>query len=77
MSCVFCGGKVETQNVTFIYGEDGDYLFIEDVPAEVCLQCGEKTYSPEVTDDLIRIAKRRLKPNKVIEVPVFRYAHRA
>jgi len=77
MKCVFCGGTTESQNVTFIYDEDGNYLFIEDVPAEVCLQCGEKTYLPEVTDDLIRIAKKRLRPNKMIEVPVFRYAHQA
>ena len=77
MKCNFCGGATEAQNVIFIYDQEGEYLFIEDVPAEVCSQCGEKTYSPEVTDDLIRIAKRRLKPNKVVEVPVFRYAHQA
>ena len=75
MKCVFCGGKIEMQNVTFIYDEDGEYLFVEGVPAEVCLQCGEKTYSPEVTDDLIRIARKRLKPTKLIEVPVFSYTH--
>lgn len=77
MKCVFCGGKVEMQNVTFIYDEGNDYLFIENVPAEVCLQCGEKTYSPEVTDDLLRLAKRTLKPAKMVEVPVFDYAHQA
>ena len=75
MTCVFCGGKVELQNVTFIYNGDGDYLFVENVPAEVCSQCGEKTYSPEVTDDLLRLAKRKLQPAKTVEVPVFDYAH--
>jgi len=75
MKCISCGGATEAQNVTFIYDQEGEYLFIEDVPAEVCSQCGEKTYSPEVTDDLIRIAKKRLKPTKMIEVPVFRYVH--
>lgn len=76
MKCVFCGGRVELQNVTFIYyNGDGDYLFVENVPAEVCSQCGERTYSPEVTDDLLRLAKRQLQPAKTVEVPVFDYAN--
>lgn len=74
MKCVFCGGKVESQKVTFVYDYDNDYFFIENVPAEVCVQCGEKTYSPDVTDELIRFAKKELKPVKTIQVPVFEYA---
>lgn len=74
MKCVYCGGKVEAREVTFIYDEDGDYFFIENVPAEVCTQCGEKTYSSKVTDELIRLAKRKLAPARKIEVPVFDYA---
>jgi len=74
MECVFCGGEVESREVTFVYDYDNDYFFIENVPAEVCTQCGEKTYSPEVTDEVIRLAKRKLKPARRIEVPVFDYA---
>jgi YgiT-type zinc finger domain-containing protein len=76
MKCVFCGGKVESQKVTFIY-DDGSYFFIENVPAEVCVRCGEKTYSPKVTDELIRLAQKKLKPAKTIQVPVFDYAGQA
>lgn len=74
MKCVFCGGKIETRTVTFIYDYDDDYFFIENVPAEVCVQCGEKTYSPEVTDELIHLAQKELKPVRTIQVPVFEYA---
>lgn len=74
MKCVYCGGKIEARKVTFIGDEDGDYFFVENVPAEVCTQCGEKTYSPKVTDELIRLAKRKLAPARKIEVPVFDYA---
>ncbi|MCH8295799.1 type II toxin-antitoxin system MqsA family antitoxin [Candidatus Poribacteria bacterium] len=73
MKCVFCGGRVESQKVTFVYDYDNNYFFVENVPAEVCVQCGEKTYSPEVTDELIRLAKKELKPVKTIQVPVFEY----
>ena len=74
MKCVFCGGRVECQKVTFVYDYDNNYFFVENVPAEVCVQCGEKTYSPEVAEELIRLAKKELKPVKTIQVPVFEYA---
>ncbi|MFQ5632645.1 MAG: YgiT-type zinc finger protein [bacterium] len=56
MSCVFCGGEIESRNVTFVYDENDDYFFIENMPAEVYVRCGEKTYSPEVTDELLHLA---------------------
>jgi len=77
MKCVFCGGRLESRNVTFIYDYDDDYFFIENLPAEVCLQCGERTYSPEVTDEVIRLARKKIRPAKTVQVPVFDYAGQA
>ena len=74
MNCVFCGGQLEDREVTFVYDYDDNYFFISHVPAEVCLQCGEKTYSPKVADELIRLAKKEFAPTKIIQVPVFEYA---
>ena len=73
MRCVFCGGKVESQKVTFVYDNDSDYFLIENVPAEVCKQCGEKSYAPEVADALIHVAQQKPEPVKTIQVPVFDY----
>lgn len=72
--CVFCGGNVEKEMVTFTYEEDDKYLFVEHVPAEVCTRCGEKMYSPKVTDELLKYAKAEFKPVKTIKVPVFDFA---
>ena len=72
--CVFCGGRVEKKAVTFTYEDDDKYLFVEHVPAEVCTRCGEKMYSPEVTDELLKFAKDKFKPVKSIKVPVFDFA---
>lgn len=77
MRCVFCGGKVTRKHVTFAYDEGGKYLFVENVPAEVCQQCGERTYSPEVTDNLLQYAESSHEPIRTIQVPVFRYASRS
>jgi YgiT-type zinc finger domain-containing protein len=76
MKCVFCGGRVVKKRVTFSYEEDSKYLLVKNVPAEVCTKCGEKTYSPEVTDELLRFAKEKFKPVKTIKVPVFDYTSR-
>ena len=74
MKCVFCGGKVVKSKVTFTYEEDDKHLIIEHVPAEVCKRCGEKMYSPEVTDELLRFARNEFKPARKIEVPVYDFA---
>ena len=76
MKCVFCGGKLKKENVTFTYEDEDKYLFVEDVPAEVCTSCGEKTYSPSVTDDLLKFARNEFQPARTIEVPVFNFAER-
>jgi len=76
MKCVFCGGKLKNESVTFTY-EDGDkHLFVEDVPSEVCTRCGEKTYSPSVTDDLLKFVKNEFQPVRTIDVPIFNFAER-
>ena len=76
MKCVFCGGKLKKENVTFTYEDEDKYLFVEDVPAEVCTSCGEKTYSPSVTDDLLKFARNEFQPARTIEVPVFNFVER-
>lgn len=76
MKCVFCGGKLKEVKVTFSYEDEHRYLLVEDVPAEVCTNCGEKCYSPTVTDDLLKFAKEEFHPVKTIEVPVFNFAER-
>ena len=73
MQCPFCGGESVKETVTFSYEEEDRYIFIEHVPADVCARCGEKIYSPEVTDELLRIARKELKPARKIEVPVYEF----
>ena len=73
MKCVFCGGKVEKKKVTFSYEDDDKYLFVEHVPADVCTKCGEKMYSPEVTDELLGFAREESKPVKTVNVPVYNF----
>ncbi|MBN1626983.1 MAG: type II toxin-antitoxin system MqsA family antitoxin [Deltaproteobacteria bacterium] len=72
MKCAFCGGEVEKRHVTFTYDEDGKYFIIENVPAEVCVKCGEKTYSTEITDELLRMAREKASPVRKTE-PLYEF----
>lgn len=48
---------------------------IEDVPSEVCMQCGEKYFAPEATIRTGQILKRESFPGeKTMLVPVRSYA---
>ncbi len=76
MRCVFCGGNVVSKPGAFIYEQDEHLLVIKNVPAEVCTKCGERTYAPETTDEIMRFAKEHFKPVKRINVPVFDYEHK-
>ncbi len=66
---------IETE-VTYTVEHGGKFYLVEHVPARVCARCGEKTFSPEVTDQLMRFAKNEFKPRRTIQVPVFDFAGR-
>lgn len=74
--CYFCGGKTEIKRRTVDF-RWGDKLFVvEDVPVEVCIQCGEKYYSAEVSKKLDEIALNKeplKKSQRTMEVPVFNW----
>ncbi|MGB9885631.1 MAG: type II toxin-antitoxin system MqsA family antitoxin [Moorellales bacterium] len=76
MPCVFCGSELEARRVTFTHEQEGKYLVVENVPAEVCTKCGERTYAPEVTDELLKFARLEFKPVRKVTVPVFDFTRR-
>ena len=65
------------KTVTFTYEEGDRVLLVEHVPAEVCERCGEKTYAPQVAEDLLRFAGEEFKPVRTLEVPVYDYSETA
>ena len=50
----------------------GDKFFvIEEVPAKVCDNFGEKVFTPDITRKLQNLVKRRRKASRIVKVPVF------
>lgn len=63
---------VET-NVTYAIELDGKFVLVENVPARVCVETGERFFSPETVERLQEMIWER-KPNRFIETPVFQFA---
>jgi len=64
MKCMYCGGEMQRTRSTYTIDRDGYHLFIKDVPAYVCSQCGEKHFQEsEVADiqQLIRDLEKNLE----------------
>ncbi|OQY27297.1 MAG: hypothetical protein B6I38_10275, partial [Anaerolineaceae bacterium 4572_5.1] len=43
--CYYCGSEnIQERSVRYIYSRDGKDLFIPDMPADICLNCGMVYY---------------------------------
>lgn len=73
--CSYCGGRVAERNVkkTCFWGEELTAI-IDNVPAGVCEQCGEKYYKAVVLKSVEKILKERSALVDRIEIPVADFA---
>ena len=62
------------QRVTYTLELDGRIIVVENVPARVCLETGERLYSPETVEHLQQMVLGEAEPSRVIEVPVFEFS---
>jgi YgiT-type zinc finger domain-containing protein len=68
--CSFCGGRVAEKRVQVDYRLGDELMVFENVPAGVCMQCGERYYTAKVVKTLELISRDRTFPGKVIHVSV-------
>ncbi|MEK6615709.1 MAG: type II toxin-antitoxin system MqsA family antitoxin [Bacteroidota bacterium] len=71
--CFYCGGVVKEQLISRELRWKGVLFIIENVPAGVCMQCGEKFLKPQVVKMIDEILQQKKKPVKNISVPVYLY----
>lgn len=65
------------QSVTYTLEVGGRFIIIEHVPARVCVQTGERFFSPDTVEQLQKIAWEQQQPNRVIQTPVYEFASAA
>lgn len=69
--CASCGGKLIQKKIKYDQHWGDDIVIFEDVPARVCLACGEIWLNSKVIRAMERILKQGKKPNKKMSVPVW------
>lgn len=68
--CSLCGGKVKRKLVKVSQEIEGRLVIVENVPAEVCTQCGEILYKPSTMRKLQKLVWSKPKPVRKVKVPV-------
>lgn len=61
------------QKVTYTLQLDDKLIIIENVPARVCLESGEKFFSPDTVEKLQETIWENKKPRRIIETPVYEF----
>lgn len=61
------------QRVNYTLEIDGKFIIIENVPARLCVETGERFFSPETVERLQQIIWKRNKPSRMLEVPVYEF----
>ncbi|MCY3869494.1 MAG: hypothetical protein OXG87_08035 [Gemmatimonadetes bacterium] len=61
-------------SVTYSIEVNGRFVIIEDVPARVNVETGERFFSPETVECLQQAVWERCQPIRTIETPVYDYA---
>jgi len=71
MRCDLCRGQMKKQSVRYVLLYENRFVIVENVPANVCQQCGEKLFAPDIVGQLQDIVLKNQRPVKTIEAPVY------
>ncbi len=62
MKCIVCRhGETQRGTTTVTFHRDGQTLVVNEVPAEVCENCGEAYIAEDVTEEILRIVAEARK----------------
>lgn len=70
-TCYFCKGHVKPALVRHVHQWGERIIIFDDVPAEVCVQCGETYFGPDALEKMDQITLSGEQPEKELVVPVY------
>ncbi len=70
MKCDYCAGKTVSRRAKKHHWHKGQLYVVENVPAEVCRECGERYYHAKTLDAIDRLLEgdHQVKKNLNVEV---------
>lgn len=69
--CQICGGDLQPELVTRAQPHQGGWVVIENLPALVCTQCGERFYTPDAHDLVVRLLAGQATPVRTETIQVY------
>jgi len=69
--CEYCDGSIVDKKVDISKKVRGKYVFINNVPAGVCKECGTRYYAANVLKTIEETTRGRRKADREILVPVY------
>ena len=74
-TCVVCGHTgFHPEHVDEVFRVDGDIILVEHVPAEICDQCGEATFSKETVEKVRHMTHEDIRQTHKVEVEAFAFS---
>lgn len=70
----FASERLIERRVTYTGVREGRFYIVENVPARVDLDTGEKFFSPETVDHLQQAILSGKPPHHTVETPVYQFA---
>ncbi len=68
--CYFCGGEIIKKKIRHIHQWGDKIVIFEAIPAEVCKQCGEVYFTPNVIEMMDNLTTQAEKAKESIRVPL-------
>lgn len=65
--------RLVERRVTYTLEVDGNLYIVENVPARVDEETGERFFSPTTVDHLQKLVSGGIEPSKTVETPVYDY----
>lgn len=66
--------NVAERMVNYVLDIDGEIVIVENVPARVNLETGERYFAPDTVERLQQIAWKKENPSRIVETPIFSYS---
>ena len=61
--------------VTYTFEVEGRFVMVENVPARVCRETGERLFDAETVEHVYQLVwGKELQPKRIVQTPVYEYA---
>lgn len=73
-SCAVChADESREEYVEEIFRASGKYVLVKNIPAQVCVRCGEETFSAKTAESVRVMVNERANPETSVAMDVFTF----